>query len=79
MKKNYVIGFVMLLAVIAMTGLGANAFAGYGGCPGKGYDTPGRYGGPGCMANLSADEIKKADEERNAFFYRDRGYQAKCV
>ncbi|QTA90178.1 periplasmic heavy metal sensor [Desulfonema magnum] len=72
MKKNYVIRWVMALALIAMTGFGANAFAdwgmGYGGCPGKRFHAQSRYGGPSWMADLSADEIKKAEEERSAFF-----------
>ena len=73
---------LFVLTLVAIMGIGANAFAGkvkgnvryaqggqgYGqyGCDGSGYGR--RSGNPGFMGNLSEEEITKLNKERNAFF-----------
>ena len=77
MNKEYRKSKIILIAVIALLFSGFHASADGG----KGYNQQrgmhqgrgwhhGGSGGPGCTAfdDLSADEIKKLDEERTAFF-----------
>lgn len=65
-----------VIAVVALVGLGATAFADWGGGGwhrGSGYHHRGWGGGPGSgygpmMDDLSDDEIKVFEKERQAFF-----------
>ena len=65
---------MLVLAIVAMVGVGATAFAGWGRGwgHGPGYHHGGWGGsgyGPGAMmGNLSDEEIKALEEERQAFF-----------
>ena len=64
--RNIMLG----LAVVAMIGVGATAFAGWGHGPGRHHEGWGGYEyGPGAMmGNLSDEEIKALEQERQAFF-----------
>jgi len=78
MKKSITSTAFIVLSVLAIVGLGANAFADWGmGYGQRGWDHrgPGMYqggsGGPGyghMKGNLSDDEIQQMDEQREAFF-----------
>lgn len=72
MQKTKTFKIVMVLAVVALMGMGVKALAqtGYGsGYYGKGYHRGGwHYGGEGWSSFLSQDEMKRADAERQAFF-----------
>ena len=65
MPSSTLTKIVAVVAVVAMVGIGANAFAGWGRGPeGKhrGYG-PGGYG-----ADLSEEDYRKVEEQRKAFF-----------
>jgi hypothetical protein len=76
--KNLNFGKIfMILGVVALLGIGVNAFAGWGmgyGHRGWGHHGPGWHrgdwgtGGPGYGYSLSDDEIKALEKERQAFF-----------
>jgi Spy/CpxP family protein refolding chaperone len=60
MKKHLFSGMVVVGAVVVLMGLGVNAFAGMGKGPGN--------NGMGCAsANLTDDQMKQMESERNAF------------
>jgi Spy/CpxP family protein refolding chaperone len=68
MKNKIITRTILILTVFALTGLGTGALAGWGG---MGYGPHGpmhHVWGPGYMGNLSDDEIKTLQKERNAFF-----------
>ncbi len=81
MKNKIISRIILMLATFALTGIGASALAGWGGM-GYGHQGPMHHGwghhgpgwksggdwGPGYMGNLSDDEIKTLQKERNAFF-----------
>jgi hypothetical protein len=80
MKNKIIFRAILIIATLALTGMGASALAGWGGMGyghhgsmhhGWGHHGPGwqRGGGwgPGYMGNLSDDEIKMLQNERNAF------------
>ena len=74
MKKNYVIKSIMILAIVAILGLGVNAFAGWGMGSGPGFHHRG-WGEPGygCMMyNLSDDDLNKLAQQRRDFFEATR-------
>lgn len=66
---------LMVLAIVTIVGFGAYAFGDMGGGYGsRGWGHHGRggyhmgWGGPGYGSDLSEDEYKKLDEERQTFF-----------
>jgi zinc resistance-associated protein len=75
MKRNNLKKALIVVAVVFVVGVGANAFAGWGrgfhggggpGCgqnTGGGYDCP-RYG----RSDVSEEDRKKIDQERESFF-----------
>lgn len=72
--KNLNFGKIfMILGVVALLGIAVNVFAGWGMGSG-GHQGPGWHrggwgtGGPGYGYNLSDDEIKDLEKERQAFF-----------
>jgi len=77
MKIKNLTKTLIVLALVAIMGIGTTAFAGKGkgnaryaqsgqyGCDGSGYGRG--YGNPGFMGNLSEEEIAKLNEERSAF------------
>ncbi len=68
MKNKVITRTILILTVFALTGLGTGALAGWGEM-GYGHHGPMHHGwGPGYMGNLSDDEIKTLQKERNAFF-----------
>jgi Spy/CpxP family protein refolding chaperone len=68
MKNKIITRTILILTVFALTGLGTSALAGWGGM-GYGHHKPMHHGwGHGYMENLSDDEIKTLQNERNAFF-----------
>jgi Spy/CpxP family protein refolding chaperone len=81
MRNKIISRTILILTVFALTGMGASALAGWG-AMGYGHHGPMHHGwghhgpgwksgggwGPGYMGNLSDDEIKTLQKERNAFF-----------
>jgi hypothetical protein len=81
MKNKVISKFILILTAFALTGTGTSALAGWGGM-GYGHQGPMHHGwghhgpgwqsggdwGPGYTGNLSDDEIKTLQKERNAFF-----------
>jgi len=73
MKKRYVKRIITVVVIGAVTVFSVNAFAGRGygrmgsgeGSRGQGY---GPCGGQGYAANLSEEDVKKLEEQRNTFF-----------
>ena len=70
--KNVNVGkIVLVISVVALLGIGVNAFAGRGKGwhHGSGWQRDGwGMGGPGYGYNLSDEEIKVLEKERQAFF-----------
>ncbi len=67
MKKHLFSRIVVIGAVVVLMGFGVNAFAGMG----KG---PGNRGMGAASANLTDDQIKQMETERNAFQSATQGY-----
>ena len=68
MKSKTITRTILILTVLALTVMGTSALAGWGGM-GYGHHGPMHHDrGPGYMGNLSDDEIKTLQKERNAFF-----------
>ena len=68
MKTKIITRTILILTVLALTALGTSALAGWGGM-GYGHHGPKHHGwDPDYMGNLSDDEIKTLQKERNAFF-----------
>lgn len=70
MKKT-IVNLTLIVFFLTIVGLGATVYAGWG--RGSGYSAPGWHhrGGPrygSMMSGLSPDEMKKIDEQRQAFF-----------
>ncbi len=78
MKRKYINKFVLILSMVSILGSGSYAFAQWGMGYGHHGDRPQHgyarhhheYGGQGYgyWGNLSEEEIKQLEEERNAFF-----------
>jgi len=64
MKRNEGIKWVVVALVVAMVGVSANAFAGWG----RGGYGQGSCWGAGDDANLTDEQITKLQEEQKAFF-----------
>jgi Spy/CpxP family protein refolding chaperone len=60
MKNHLISRMVVVGAAVVLMGIGVNAFAGMG-------QGPGNPGMGGASANLTDDQIKKMESERNAF------------
>jgi zinc resistance-associated protein len=73
MKKRYVKGVIAILVIGAVGVFSVNAFAGRGRGPmgwggGQGGQGYGPCGGPGYASSLSAEDVEKLKEQRQAFF-----------
>jgi hypothetical protein len=78
MKLSKASKVFMVVAIVAILGIAATSFAGWGRGGGRGWggycDGPGSgwgsrgYGGQGYQSNPSDEEIAKLDNERQAFF-----------
>ncbi len=81
MKNRIIYQTILILSAITLTGIGTSVLAGWGGMGyddhgprhhGWGHHGPGWYGGggwgSGYMGNLSEDEFKALQKQRNAFF-----------
>ena len=68
MKTKIITRTILILTVLALTALGTSALAGWEGM-GYGHHKPMHHGwGSDYIENLSDDEIKTLQKERNAFF-----------